>query len=106
MNAPDHSSLQDTLPLVLVVDDEARSIDAIRRNLEEDFRVLTATSADEARGLLERHEISVILCDQRMPGTSGVKFLKEVRELGSGGIVDVPYALQLRRSTGPASAAD
>ena len=49
MNAPDHSSLQDTLPLVLVVDDEARSIDAIRRNLEEDFRVLTATSADEAR---------------------------------------------------------
>ena len=81
MNAPDHSSLHDTLPLVLVVDDEARSIDAIRRNLEEDFRVLTATSADEARGLLERHEVSVILCDQRMPGTSGVKFLKEVREL-------------------------
>ena len=81
MNAPDHSSLHDTLSLVLVVDDEARSIDAIRRNLEEDFRVLTATSADEARGLLERHEVSVILCDQRMPGTSGVKFLKEVREL-------------------------
>ena len=34
------------------------------------------------------------------------ELLKEVRELGSGGIVDVPYALQLRRSTGPASAAD
>ena len=32
--------LHDTLPLVLVVDDEARSLDAIRRNLEEDFRVL------------------------------------------------------------------
>ena len=81
MNAPDPSLLHDTLPLVLVVDDEARSLDAIRRNLEEDFRVLTAASADEARGLLEQHEVSVILCDQRMPGTSGVKFLKEVREL-------------------------
>ena len=67
-------------PLVLVVDDETRSLDSIRRNLEEDFRILTASSADEARGLLERHEVSVILCDQRMPGTSGVKFLKEVRE--------------------------
>jgi two-component system response regulator HupR/HoxA len=70
----------DSLPLVLVVDDETRSLDSIRRNLEEDFRILTASSTDEARGLLERHEVSVILCDQRMPGTSGVKFLKEVRE--------------------------
>ena len=78
MNAPDPSVLHDTLPLVLVVDDEARSLDAIRRNLEEDFRVLTAASADEARGLLEQHEVSVILCDQRMPGTTGVCFLKEV----------------------------
>ncbi len=81
MNAPDPSVLHDTLPLVLVVDDEARSLDAIRRTLEEDFRVLTAASADEARGLLEQHEVSVILCDQRMPGTTGVRFLKEVREL-------------------------
>jgi two-component system response regulator HupR/HoxA len=81
MNAPDPSLLRDTLPLVLVVDDEARSLDAIRRNLEEEFRVLTAASADEARRLLEQHEVSVILCDQRMPGTTGVRFLKEVREL-------------------------
>ena len=38
----------DSLPLVLVVDDETRSLDSIRRNLEEDFRILTASSADEA----------------------------------------------------------
>ena len=81
MNTPDPCGQYDSLPLVLVVDDETHSLDAIRRNLEEDFRILTATSADEARGLLERHEVSVILCDQRMPGTSGVRFLKEVREV-------------------------
>lgn len=68
------------LPRVLVVDDEVRSQDAIRRTLDEDFTVLTASNADEARLLLERHEISVILCDQRMPGQTGVVFLKEVRE--------------------------
>ncbi len=68
------------LPLVLVVDDETHSLDAIRRNLEEDFSVLTAGSADAAHVLLEQHEVSVILCDQRMPGTTGVKFLKDVRE--------------------------
>ncbi len=80
MLSPALPASNDCLPLVLVVDDETRSLDSIRRNLEEDFRILTASSADEARGLLERHEVSVILCDQRMPGTSGVKFLKEVRE--------------------------
>ena len=68
------------LPRVLVVDDEVRSQDAIRRTLDEDFTVLTASNADEARLLLERHEISVILCDQRMPGETGVQFLREARE--------------------------
>lgn len=68
------------LPVVLVVDDEVRSQDAMRRTLDEDFVVLTASGADQARVHLERQEVSVILCDQRMPGLSGVAFLKEVRE--------------------------
>lgn len=68
------------LPTVLVVDDEVRSQDAMRRTLEEDFRILTASHADDARQHLERDEVSVILCDQRMPGLTGVMFLKEVRE--------------------------
>ena len=73
-------TLSPTLPCVLVVDDETRSLDAIRRNLDEDYTVLTATCAEEAHTLLERHEVSVILCDQRMPGTTGVQFLKNVRD--------------------------
>jgi two-component system, NtrC family, response regulator HupR/HoxA len=72
--------LPDALPTVLVVDDEVRSQDALRRTLDEDFTVFTASSAEEARGLLERQAVSVILCDQRMPGMTGVNFLKEVRE--------------------------
>ncbi len=68
------------LPVVLVVDDETGSQDAIRRTLEEDFRILTAGSAEDARALMENDEPAVILCDQRMPGTTGVAFLKEVRE--------------------------
>ncbi|HSI49672.1 MAG TPA: sigma-54 dependent transcriptional regulator [Ideonella sp.] len=69
-----------SLPLVLVVDDEVRSQDAMRRTLDEDFTVLTASGADEARAHLERQDVSAILCDQRMPGLTGVAFLKEVRE--------------------------
>lgn len=68
------------LPVVLLVDDEVRSLDAMRRTLDEDFRILTASSAEDARELLGRQEVAVILCDQRMPGLTGVAFLKEVRE--------------------------
>ncbi|RZS57891.1 sigma-54-dependent transcriptional regulator [Sphaerotilus mobilis] len=69
----------DELPSVLLVDDEPRSLDAMRRTLEEDFRVLTAGSAADARRLLEAEPVDVILCDQRMPGQSGVDFLKDAR---------------------------
>jgi two-component system response regulator HupR/HoxA len=72
-------SATDDLPIVLVVDDEVRSQEAMRRTLDEEFRILAAGSADEARGHLERHAVAVILCDQRMPGQNGIEFLKEVR---------------------------
>ncbi|WP_234083934.1 sigma-54 dependent transcriptional regulator [Azonexus sp. R2A61] len=71
------------LPAVLVVDDELRSQEALRRTLEEDFEVFCASGADEGMEILDREQstaaIRVVLCDQRMPGTTGVAFLKEVR---------------------------
>jgi len=80
MNAADLSDVDDDLPVVLVVDDEVRSQEAMRRTLDEEFQVLTAGDAEAARALLERHRVAVILCDQRMPGQSGVDFLKQVRQ--------------------------
>ncbi|WP_238120502.1 MULTISPECIES: sigma-54-dependent transcriptional regulator [unclassified Xanthobacter] len=67
-------------PALLVVDDEPRSVEVIARVLDEEFDVFTAGSADEARRILENEWIQVIFCDQRMPGTSGVALLTEVRE--------------------------
>ena len=68
-----------TLPTILVVDDEVRSQETLRRTLEEEFEVLTASSGEQALALLEREPVDVILCDQRMPGLSGVQTLKESR---------------------------
>ncbi|WP_227815872.1 sigma-54-dependent transcriptional regulator [Nitrogeniibacter aestuarii] len=68
------------MPAVLVIDDEIRSLEALQRTLEEDFVVFTASSAEDAKAILEREWIRIVLCDQRMPGTSGVQFLTEVRE--------------------------
>ncbi len=68
------------LPTVLVIDDEPRSLETLRRTLEEEFEVLTAESAEQAEQILELERIQAILCDQRMPGESGVEFLSRVRE--------------------------
>ncbi len=66
-------------PTVLVVDDEIRSQEALRRTLEDDFTVFTATDAEQARRVMESEWVQIIVCDQRMPGTTGVEFLKAVR---------------------------
>lgn len=67
------------LPTVLLVDDEVRSLEALRRTLEEDFEVFTATSAEQAQAIMEGEWIQLVVCDQRMPGMTGVEFLKIVR---------------------------
>ena len=66
-------------PCILLVDDEIRSLEALERVLEEDFEVLRATSAAAAEALLAKEWVQVILCDQRMPETTGVEFLTRVR---------------------------
>lgn len=68
------------LPAILVIDDEVRSQESICRTLDEEFNVLTVSSADEGRAVMERERIQVVLCDHRMPGVTGIDFLKEVRE--------------------------
>lgn len=68
-------------PVVLVIDDEVRSQETLRRVLEDDdYQVLTAGDATSAERILEVEMVDVILCDQRMPGMTGVEFLKRARD--------------------------
>jgi two-component system response regulator HupR/HoxA len=65
---------------VLVVDDEKRSLESLRRVLGAEFHIVCAANAAEAEAVLDGDLVQVILCDQRMPGESGVEFLTRVRE--------------------------
>jgi two-component system response regulator HupR/HoxA len=67
-------------PTVLLVDDEPRSLEALRRILEDDFTIHTAATIAEAEAILANDWVQIILCDQRMPETSGVEFLQKVQE--------------------------
>lgn len=65
---------------VLLVDDEPHSLSAMKMALEDEFDIHMAGDAAQAMAVLEQEWVQVILCDQRMPGRSGVEFLTEVRE--------------------------
>lgn len=67
-------------PAILLVDDEPHSLAAMKMALEDEFDCLTAPGADEAARMLAEEWVQVVICDQRMPGRSGVEFLAEVRE--------------------------
>jgi two-component system response regulator HupR/HoxA len=64
----------ETLPSILIIDDEPRSVEALLRILEDEFDVHTATRVVDAYAILEREWIQVVLCDQRMPDMTGVEF--------------------------------
>src|SRR5205814_10023277 len=68
---------------VLYVDDEEKSLKYFVRAFEDQFRILTATNAQDGLRLLEKHkdEIGLLMTDQRMPGEKGVWLLEKSRQL-------------------------
>ena len=64
---------------ILIVDDEPEILYSLRGLLRKEFDVHTATSGYEGLQVLRRQPTHVVLTDQRMPGTTGVEFLKQVR---------------------------
>lgn len=67
---------------LLLVDDEENITSALARLLRQDgYTILRANSGQGGLDLLTRHEVGVIISDQRMPGMTGVEFLSKVKEL-------------------------
>ena len=85
---------------VLVVDDDARALDLVRRVLESDgLRCRTADSASTGLAdLRSAPDVDVIVSDIYMPATDGIEFLATVRRE----FADRPW-LQLILITGQAS---
>src|SRR5947209_20629685 len=66
---------------ILVVDDEEPIRNALKKFLQQQqFEVYAAGSGDEALQQLRRHRIALMLCDIRMPGTSGVDLVPQALE--------------------------
>jgi diguanylate cyclase (GGDEF)-like protein/PAS domain S-box-containing protein len=65
---------------LLLVDDEPNILSALKRQLRgTGLRILTAASGKEGLALLDAEPVDVIVSDQRMPGMTGVDFLRAVK---------------------------
>jgi diguanylate cyclase (GGDEF)-like protein len=72
----------EAMSTLLLVDDEVGILASLKRLLRrENYRILTASSSEEALALLAEHEIGVVIIDQRMPGMSGTELLARARTM-------------------------
>jgi two-component system response regulator HupR/HoxA len=66
---------------ILVVDDEVQVQATLRRGLDEEYRILSASSGKEALQIMAEHTVDLILADQRMSEMTGVELFRETRVL-------------------------
>jgi DNA-binding response OmpR family regulator len=68
---------------ILVVEDQKRHLDSLRRGLEaEGYDVVTASSGEEGLAKANRQDIDAIVLDLMLPGRDGMSLLRELRSGG------------------------
>ncbi|HEX5354850.1 MAG TPA: EAL domain-containing protein [Aquabacterium sp.] len=67
---------------LLLVDDEANILASLKRLLRrQGYNILTANSGKEGLDRMQEAAVDVIISDQRMPGMTGVDFLRQAKAL-------------------------
>ena len=75
--------VEESPPVILLVDDEPRILSALQRLLRrEGYRILTAGSGAAALSILDQESVNIILSDLRMPEMDGFAFLGAVQDRG------------------------
>ncbi|WP_018931714.1 response regulator transcription factor [Gracilibacillus lacisalsi] len=78
--------------VILVVDDEPRSRQGIKKTIErgsQQYEVITAANAEEAIERIDHEKVHVLITDIRMPEVSGLELLKKLKEKAKDPVVIV-----------------
>lgn len=67
-----------SLPPILYVDDEEDNLTVFNSAFRRDYEVHLALSGQEGLEILKKHEIHLIITDQRMPEMTGIQFLEKI----------------------------
>lgn len=63
---------------ILFIDDEDANLRIFRSTFRWEYDVITASSAEQAKEILYKQKIDLIITDQRMPGVTGIEFLESI----------------------------
>jgi two-component system response regulator AtoC len=63
---------------ILIVDDEKPTREGLRRSLEDDFDVQTASNVEEALKVLDAEHIDLVLTDLRLGGDDGMALIEQI----------------------------
>jgi adenylate cyclase len=63
---------------ILYIDDEPQNLISFKATFRREYKIYTAKSGEEGIKILHHHPIQLIITDQRMPGMTGVEFLKRI----------------------------
>ncbi len=67
-------------PIVLIVDDEAGVISALKRTfMNDDIHIISAASGEQGLKILEGARVDLVISDQNMPGMDGIDFVRQIR---------------------------
>ncbi|WP_248930638.1 response regulator transcription factor [Paenibacillus hamazuiensis] len=73
---------------LLLVDDEVKMLEAMAAYLQnEGFRIVTATTGKDALTAAKTERPALVVLDWMLPGMSGIEVCRELRNMGSCGII-------------------
>ena len=68
------------MAMVLVVEDQKKHLDSLRRGLEaEGYQVTTASTGEEGLALAMSDKVDAIVLDLMLPGRDGLAILRELQ---------------------------
>ena len=90
----------DTLPTVLVIDDDDDLRYSLKRVLSgRNYHVIEAASGEEGLQMAEQHDPDVILLDNRMGGMSGIEALQHLRGINPNSMIILMTAYGTTQTT-------
>ena len=67
---------------ILIVDDDPGVLSALKRTLaDEPYEIFTAASGVDGLEILNKHQIKLIISDEKMPGMPGSEFLTAAKKI-------------------------
>tara|TARA_Y100000034_G_scaffold74848_1_gene89916 strand:+ start:4330 stop:5322 length:993 start_codon:yes stop_codon:yes gene_type:complete len=92
-------AMQDTRPLILVVDDEPANLRVLKQILQDNYRLAFAKSGEEALRLTASKQPNLILLDIMMPDMTGLEVCKTLKSSPLTSAIPVIFVTALNHET-------